>query len=405
MALPLLSLAAAALLAAAAGPAPAPPEASASGEAPPQEPSEDGSSASTAGPSDAPGAPAAQAGAAQAGAAEAAARRSTGRSWFAFPVLFWLPETKLGIAAAAGVHFHAAKGETESNAFLVAGYTLLNQGTIDLESDVWAKGGALLTGRLRFAYYPDTFYGIGPTTTLAQREDLTRRFAEAIFTGELPVVRGLRLGPRVHARAEEIVDPTPGGLVATGAVPGADGFNAIGLGLQATWDTRDDPLWTTRGSFLQAWYVNYPSALGRNSGFYRGSAEARFFQPLGRGRVLGFAALLEHADPKTPFSILPKIGSTRYLRGIRDGRFRDQIAWSGQAELRVPFGSRFAGAVFGAFGDVAPSLDEQRADTIKVAGGAGLRYRLTKEGANLRGDVAVSTEGGVEFYVLLLEAF
>ena len=382
---PVLSLVAAALLGAAtpapdAGDVPAPAAGPASAEA--------------------PGAPAAQA-----GAAEAAARPDGGRSWFAFPVVFWLPETKLGVAAAAGVHFHVAEGAGDSNAFLVAGYTLLGQSTLDLASDVMLKGGTLLTGRLRLAYYPDTYYGVGPSTSLDQREDVTRRFAEVVLTAEIPVVRGLRAGPRVHGRAEEILDATPGGEIATGAVPGADGFAALGLGLQATWDSRDHPLWTTRGAFVQAWYVRYPSSLGRNAGFYRGSAEARYFLPLGRGRVLGFAALLEHADAETPFSIMSKIGSTRYLRGIRDGRFRDAIAWAAQAELRVPFARRFAGALFGALGDVAPTFSEQRADTIKLAGGAGLRYRLTDRGANLRVDAAVSGAGGLEFYVLLLEAF
>jgi hypothetical protein len=298
-----------------------------------------------------------------------------------------------------------AEGAGDSNAFLVAGYTLLGQSTIDLASDVSLKGGSLLTGRLRFAYYPDVFYGIGPTTTLDDREDLTRRFAEAIVTAELPLGRGLRAGPRVHARAEEVLHVEPGGALASGTVPGSDGFAALGLGLQATWDTRDHPLWTTRGVFVQAWYVKYPSSLGRNSGFYRSSAEARGFVPLGRGRVLGLAALLEHADATTPFSISPKIGSTRYLRGIRDGRFRDAIAWSGQAELRVPLGGKVAGALFGALGDVTPHLDEQRADTIKLAGGAGLRYRLTPQGANLRVDAAFGPDGGPELYVLLLEAF
>lgn len=366
----------------------------------------EGGAPASGGPSDAPGAPAAQSGAAEAGVAEAAATPSPGRSWFAFPVVFWLPETKLGLGGAAGVHFRLAPGAGSSNAFVVVGYTMLGQSTVDLASDVYLKRGTLLTGRLRFAYYPDTYYGIGPTTTLADREDLTRRFAETVLTAELPIVRGLRIGPRLHARTEEILDATPGGAIAAGEVAGANGFGALGLGGQVTWDTRDHPLWTTRGAYVQAWYVSYPGSIGRNSGFYRTAAEARWFQPLGRGRVLGFAAQLEHADSATPFSILPKIGSTRYLRGVRDGRYRDANAWAAQSELRLPFATKFAAAVFAAVGDVAPKLSDQRLDTLKLAAGAGLRYRLTAQGANLRVDAAVSPKGeGVELYVLLLEAF
>ena len=41
---------------------------------------------------------------------------------------------------------------------------------------------------------------------------------------------------------------------------------------------------------------------------------------------------------------------------------------------------------------------------MKLAGGAGLRFRLTDAGANIRLDVAASRLG-VELYVLVLEAF
>lgn len=342
-------------------------------------------------------------GAGETAAAEAAEQPDGGQYWFALPMAFWLPETKLGLAAAGGLHFHVSEGAGDSNVFLVAGYAMEGQGTVDLSTDVALAGGTILGARLRYAYYPDNYYGIGPSTSVEDRETLTRRFAEAILTADLPLVRGLRAGPRLHGRAEEVNDVLPGGALAAGTVPGSDGFTALGLGLQATWDSRDAPLWPARGTWAQAWYVLYP--LGRNDGFGRGSVEARHFLSLGRGAVLGLGALLESATPETPFSLLSKIGSTRYLRGIREGRFRDEVAWAAQAELRLPLPHRFAAALFGAVGDVGPSLWELRADTIKPAGGVGLRYRLTDQGANLRADVAVSGEAGVEFYVLLLEAF
>lgn len=341
--------------------------------------------------------------------AESERGSTAGRSWFTLPMLFWLPETRLGAAVAAGVHFHLPRAEEASNAFLVAGWAMEGQATVDLSSDLWLASGTLVSGRLRAAHYPEAFYGIGPDSTVAQREDVTRRFLEGTFAGELPVpVPGgagrLRTGPRLQARAEEIRDPTPGGLVATRAVVGASGFSAVGVGGTVTWDSRDQKLWTTRGSFAQAAYLYYPAAIGRNGGFGRSSAEGRAFLPLGRGRVLGFAALLEVAHGETPFSILAKLGSTRYLRGIREGRYRDNVAWATQAELRVPLDGRFAAAVFGAVGDVARNLEAVGLHSLKAAGGAGLRYRLTGEGATLRADVAIA-DAGPEVYVLILEAF
>jgi outer membrane protein assembly factor BamA len=195
-----------------------------------------------------------------------------------------------------------------------------------------------------------------------------------------------------------------GGVVARGEVIGATGFSALGLGLGATWDSRDAKLWTTRGSFLQAAYLVYPSSIGRNEGFGKLTAEARWFLPLARARVLGLAAMLENAHGAMPFTILSKLGSTRFLRGIREGRYRDLVATAAQAELRLPLSERVAATVFGAIGTVARDLEALDARTLKVAGGGGLRYRLTDEGANLRLDVAAA-EGGLEVYVVLLEAF
>ncbi len=331
--------------------------------------------------------------------------RRRARSWFALPMLFWLPETKLGLAATGGVHFHLREAAEASNAFLVAGYTVQGQGSVDLSSDLWLRSGTLLSGRFRAVHYPDSFYGIGPESTLDEREEMTRRFVELNLGAELPVLgQRLRVGPRVHARAEEIRDVTPGGLVAAGAVPGSNGFSAIGFGLGVAWDSRDRKLWPMRGAFSQASYLYYPGAIGRNDGFGRGSAEGRLFLPLGRGRVLGLAALYEQVHGQTPFSLLSKLGSTRYLRGIREGRYRDEVAWAAQAELRVPIEEGVAAALFGAFGDVGKDFSSLSARTLKIGGGAGLRFKLTNEGANLRIDVAAA-DAGPEVYVLLLEAF
>jgi hypothetical protein len=342
-----------------------------------------------------------------AGADEFAKSHKDDRSWFALPALFWLPETKLGAAAVAGVHFHLRDAAEASSAYLVAGFAMEGQATADLSGDLWLASGTLVSARMRAAYYPESFYGIGPDTAVAQREDVTRRFLEANVGAEVPVPGTggkLRAGPRLQGRVEQIRDPEPGGLVATHAVPGSSGFSALGLGGSITWDSRDEKLWTSRGTFGQVAYLYYPAAIGRNDGFGRGTAEGRAFLPLSHGRVLGFAALAEQSHGETPFSILAKIGSTRFLRGIREGRYRDQAAWALQTELRLPFARRFAAALFGAAGDVARDLGAIAREVPKLAGGAGLRYKLTGQGATLRADVAYAGKGP-EVYVLLLEAF
>lgn len=327
-------------------------------------------------------------------------------SWFALPVLFWLPETRLGYGGTGGIHFHVGGADRASSVFAVAVYTLEDQFSTDLAADVTLPSGVNLGGRTKAVNFPDSFYGLGPESSVADRERYTRRWLEGTVAAEVPVWGPkLRAGLRVDGRAEQVRDVEAGGMLASGTIPGSNGYNALGFGGSVTWDTRDRPLYPNRGSYAQIWYLQYPGALTNGAPFARGNMEGRVFLPLGEGRVLGAAAFLEHAFGTTPFQLLPKLGSNRYLRGWLDGRFRDQVAWSAQAELRVPLWmDRLHGVAFGAFGDVGPKISALRADTLKTAAGVGARWRLTPEGANIRVDVAGS-DAGVELYVLVLEAF
>jgi hypothetical protein len=326
-----------------------------------------------------------------------------GTTWFALPVVFYLPETRLGFGATGGLHHRLPGAPRASSAFLTAVYTLEKQGSLDLAGDLYLPDGILFTGRARLVDFPDLYYGIGPSTSDADRERYTRRFAEAQVALEFPVVSGLRIGPRLDLRSERIVDVQGGGDLETGAVPGADGFSAAGLGANVTWDTRDGAFWPSRGTFAQGWALLYPG-LGSQPEFARGGVEVRQFVPLGERRVLGLAGAVEAASDGTPFTLLPRLGSTRYLRGYREGRYRDRRSWWAQSELRVPVAGRLSATAFGALGDVAPRFDAFRLDTVKAAGGLGLRWRLSDEGANIRLDVAASANA-VELYVLVLEAF
>jgi hypothetical protein len=325
---------------------------------------------------------------------------------FLLPMPFWLPETKAGLAVAAGRDFQLDGSLRASNALAVAAYSMEGQGSVDAASDVYLRGGSLVAARVRAVHYPDTFYGLGSDSRRSGSEEYTRRFLHLQVSGELGFLGGrVRAGPRLEARTEELVDVVPGGRLATSGLAGLHGYAGIGMGGSVTWDGRDHPLWPSSGAFAQAYYVRFPDALGRDTGFGKGAVDLRSFHPLGGGRVLGLSAVVETTDGNTPFTLLSKLGSARFFRGDREGRFRDAMVWAAQAELRVPLWRRLAGTVFGAVGDVAPDLALWRAGgPAKGAGGVGARWRLTDGGANLRVDVAMGS-GGPEVYVVLLEAF
>ncbi len=327
------------------------------------------------------------------------------RRWFVLPVVSYLPETGLGAGASFGLHRYVEDAPRPTSIFATALYTTEGQGLLDLAVDSTLPGGAVLAARTRALHYPDRFYGIGPDTQSSQMEHFTRESVELVASAEIPVLgTPFRAGPRFDLRAEDIGEKDAGGQLATGAVPGADGSSFVDAGLSASWDTRDRPFWPSRGTLAQAWFVIAPPAISRTGGFSRGAVELRQFLPLGGDRTLGLHAYGERASGEVPFTLLPRLGNTRFLRGIREGRYRDHVVWALQSELRSPLWWRFSGTAFAAVGDVAPRIEELRLDDPKVAGGAGVRYRLTDEGVNVRVDVAGS-RFGVQLYVLVMEAF
>lgn len=326
--------------------------------------------------------------------------------WFLIPVVSYLPETGLGGGASAGLHLPVDGAARPSSLFATALYTTEGQGLLDVAADVALAGGAVLGARARAVSYPDRFYGLGPASRSAAREEFTRRTLDLVASAELPLLgqARLRAGPRLELRAEELDELAPGGAIAAGGLAGAEGSAGAAAGLGITWDGREGTLWPRRGSMAQAWYVYAPAALSRTGAYGRGVLELRHFAPLPGGLVLGLHAYGEAVTGAPPFTLLPRLGSTRMLRGIREGRYRDRVGWTVQSELRAPLWRRVSGVAFGAVGDVAPRLGAVRLGDPKLAGGVGLRYRLTDEGANVRLDVAAS-KLGVQFYVLVLEAF
>jgi hypothetical protein len=143
-------------------------------------------------------------------------------------------------------------------------------------------------------------------------------------------------------------------------------------------------------------------AHGATPAFGRGALDARTYLSPAPGHVLALGARADAATGATPFTLLPGIGGSKLLRGYIDGRWRDRATLVGRAEWRFPIAGRFRGVVFGGAGAVGPSF--AALGPARAAGGAGLRFRLTESGANLRGDVAYGADG-VQVYFLTLEAF
>jgi len=315
-------------------------------------------------------------------------------SWYAFPTIFYTPETSLGLGAAGGL-FVGAEADRPSSLQGDISATLNGQYALNLRPEWYRPAGRQRAlGDIALSTYPDVFYGLGPEAPDEQEEDFTSRYLDAVLQAEQQVGVAWRVGLRSRVRREVVTEVEAGGLLDDSALPGHDASTVVGLGPLVARDTRDRLFYPRRGQFVTAYLVVHPEALGSTFGFTRVVLDARQYVPLGWGHTLAVQAYGEAVSGTAPFSVLPRLGGPLRMRGYLEGRFRDDVYATAQAEWRVPIRGRFDGALFASAGAVAGRLDALGTDGWEAAGGAGIRYRLNAEGVHIRLDYAIGRAGG-----------
>lgn len=323
--------------------------------------------------------------------------------WAVLPFLTYTPETGLGGGVVAGYYRRLAPEEPSSTFLGTFQATARGHFIVEWSPDVYLSD-TRLDGRIEGSRFPDVFYGVGPGAAEDEEEDYTSWIVDLNGRGLRELRPGIRLGPEVRVRYEDVADVDEAGVLVAGVVPGVEGGTTVGLGLTGTRDTRDNLFSPRRGSYLELSWLVHDGLLGSDFDFHRVVLDARRFVPVGERGTLGVHGYLEATPGRPPFQLMALLGGGRGLRGYREGRFRDRLHVMGQAEVRFPLWRRFGGVLFGAVGDVARSVGDLDAQELERAGGVGLRFRLTDEGVVLRGDFAVGREGG-QLYFTVNHAF
>jgi len=227
-------------------------------------------------------------------------------SWYAFPTVFYTPETSLGLGAAGGV-FMGTDADRPSSLQGDVSATLNGQYALNLRPEWYRQAGRQrVVGDIALSTYPDVFYGLGPEAPDEQEEDFTSRYVDAILQAEQQVGAAWRVGLRGRVRREVVTEVEAGGLLDGPALPGHDASTVVGLGPLVTRDTRDRLFYPRRGQFVTAYLVVHPEALGSTFGFTRVVLDARQYVPLGWGHTL---AVPDTASPSGAFpSVVASMG-------------------------------------------------------------------------------------------------
>ena len=344
---------------------------------------------------------------------ENAAPRGAGRrvTPMVAPIPFKNSQVGWGLMLMGGlIHRFDADTSVKPSTGVIGAFYTENQswGVMALEvarfnQDAWRLRGGVAHFEVNY-----DFFGVGEAAGEAgQSIPLQQTMNFAVASGLRRIVPGFYLGVSALWMKTEVGlrDSLAAPLPPT--VSTDRSAELVAPGLQAELDTRDDDYWPAHGMIGQLKSSFFSEDLGSSRGFQRYQAYWSWFNTLRPERlVLATNITMCSSNGDAPFWALCTVGGGKGgLRGYQQGRYRDSVMTTAQAELRFHSAGRFGATVFGGFGQVAPGLGDITDARVLPAGGLGVRFQLTRNyPMHMRLDYAWGRDGGL-LYFAVAEAF
>ncbi|MDB5025698.1 MAG: polymerase [Mucilaginibacter sp.] len=334
------------------------------------------------------------------------------------PVLSAAPETGLEAGAAGLYSFYTdtvKKNNTKvSNIYAYASVTTKGQSRFSLSSTYWEPQNAWhYSSYIGYTHFPFNFYGIGNNTRKANGELVDEKRFKLNLDAEKLVTKNFYAGIIAGGFNYKYTNADPNSLLfeTDPAIQDRFGGASVFVGPSLIYDSRNNNTYTTKGFIITSYYNLMHGILGNNSyagGFF--NIEYSQFFPLGKKLVLAFDVQEQSlTGGRSPFYLLPALGSDEMMRGYYNGRYRDRNLIAGQTELRYRLSNRIGIVGFAGTGEVAHTGFSLKA--LKPDYGCGLRYFFdTEKGLSIRADYGIGQKPAGEaresgFYIGLGQAF
>ena len=305
------------------------------------------------------------------------------------------PALGSGIVPVLGYIFPLSMKDKTSPPSVIGGAGLItNNG-----SSGFAIGGDLYlkhaTYRLKAGFvHGNIDYNIYGTGVASNVKLPLQQTGEAFFAEFLRVIGWkFYLGPRFFTGHSIItLNPTK---VTSVPIPPDLGIHTTlrSLGARLTRDTTLNRFYPTNGTFFTFTSDFVSQALGSKYSFQTYNATFNQYIRLTKNQVLAYNALFCGTSGAPPFYGNCIYGTNNELRGYVAGRYFTRYSLAAQLEYRLVLPKRFGLVAFGGLGGVIPGgnqlLQRVQSDHFLPAGGAGLRFELSKVyHVNLRADFA-----------------
>ena len=330
------------------------------------------------------------------------------------------PSTGLLVGISGNLINRYGPAETTNISYFNAGvsYTTKGQLNVSSKSNLFLANNRLkFEGDWRYLNTKQVTYGLGGLQPEAAGDSILfdlLRFHQTVY---FHVAKRLLIGPgylydhyfdiqdenALAGQPSPIVDYEGANLSAT---------TASGWSVNALIDSRDSPIYATRGIFLQAKAQEYPSWLGSSSEWRALALEFRGYQRLDSTarNVVAVWAMGVVTGGTPPYMNLPALGWDLYNRsgrGYLQGRIRGTKLLYAEAEYRaVLTRNGLLGAV--AFGNLTSAADAttRELSAPSLGGGLGLRLKLNaRSRSNITIDYAFSPQGFRGLFLGTNEAF
>jgi hypothetical protein len=245
-------------------------------------------------------------------------------------------------------------------------------------------------------------FGAGPESILEDRAASAELAAPVTFGP-------LRLHPTARFERHEIAPADPDDFAwDETALAGLGDPVSVGTGrLDVIYDARVVPYpWIPRTAPSSGWrargFAAWTGGDGFATGRYGGSAE-RLFDLFRGTRVLALRARLDAVTgdrSELPFFLLPSLGGPDHLRAFSRGRFRDEVATSGEVAYEWAVGLHARASLFVEVGGVHQGMSEVGFDPLHLSSGAAFRF-VDDDASDARAVVAGSDTGEWSFTIIL----
>ncbi len=324
----------------------------------------------------------------------------------AIPVVFYLPETKLGFGAAgiASFRLKSQQGVKPSQIQFAAVYTLRKQLLIFLPYEVYFdQDKTRLFGEIGYFNYYFNYYGQGVKSKKEDLEIYNANFPRAIVSALRRVSSKWYLGGQYIFDNYNINDVVAGSNV--DKARGSSGGVVSSIGAELLYDGRDQLIYPSKGNFLNIKTEVSSAITGATYRYQKMEVDFRNYTSVAKKHIIASNIYMGLSFNEIPFFQQYFLSSGTKLRGFNDRRFQDNNLILFQTEYRYPIYKRLSGAAFYGIGTLNSKLENLLSGRFKQGGGLGLRFLLnTRDLINLRLDYAITSEGG-NFYATVKEAF